>query len=402
MHIRISNYITGAMLLIIAVLGIIQPLPSKGAQPLLTQNTTGDPSLDAHIDTSLIDVTTSNLPPDRYYRARVVEITDEGTMKLGGVYEQPYQKLRVEFTTGPDAGKKVTLDYGTDREIKEWQKAKVGETVVVLVNTGVDGTINYYLVDKYRLPPIIVMLIIFFLMTVIFGKLKGFTSILGLGLSVGILVWFIIPKIVAGANPLGASLAGAVMIALISLYLAHGFTKRTSIALFSTILTLGAAVGLAIIAVSMAKLSGLGNEDAFYLQAGVLQGIDVRGLLLGGIIIGALGVLDDVTTGQAAAVDEIQKANPSLSFSELYRRGLSVGKEHIASLVNTLALAYVGASFPLLLLFTTNNDQPIWFLLNGEIVVEEIIRTLVGSTALLLAVPLTTFLAARFLVTKRQ
>ena len=127
---------------------------------------------------------------------------------------------------------------------------------------------------------------------------------------------------------------------------------------------------------------------------GLLENIDLKGLLLGGIIIGALGVLDDVTTGAAAAVDEIYKANPAFTFTELYQRGLSVGREHITSLVNTLALAYIGASFPLLLLFTTNAAQPLWVALNAENIVEEVIRTLVGSTTLILAVPITTALMA--------
>jgi len=147
----------------------------------------------------------------------------------------------------------------------------------------------------------------------------------------------------------------------------------------------------------LARLFGMGTEEAFYVQMGLLENIDLKGLLLGGIIIGALGVLDDVTTGQAAAVDEIHKANPTLPFIELYRRGLSVGREHITSLVNTLALAYIGAGLPLLLLFTTNTVQPLWVAMNAESIVEEIIRTLVGSTTLIFAVPITTALMAHIL-----
>ncbi|HYC80108.1 MAG TPA: YibE/F family protein, partial [Candidatus Binatia bacterium] len=125
--------------------------------------------------------------------------------------------------------------------------------------------------------------------------------------------------------------------------------------------------------------------------------LNLRGLLLGGIILGVLGVLDDITTAQSAAVYEIRRANPALPFKELYSRGLSIGREHISSLVNTLFLAYAGASLPLFLFFTAgDHPQPFWVTLNSEFIAEELIRTLVGSVALMLAVPITTFLAAYY------
>lgn len=208
---------------------------------------------------------------------------------------------------------------------------------------------------------------------------------------------FVVPRILAGEHPLGVTLAGAVMIALTSIYLAHGANRRTTVALAGLLVTLAAAAGLAILFVSLARLSGAGSEEAVLLQVGHLAGVNLRGLLLGGILLGALGVLDDITTAQAAAVEEISRANPSLGPTDLYRRGLSVGREHITALVNTLVLAYAGASLPLFLLFTINPDQPLWVTLNTEFVAEEIVRTLVGSIALVLAVPVTTLLAARFL-----
>jgi len=143
----------------------------------------------------------------------------------------------------------------------------------------------------------------------------------------------------------------------------------------------------------MTRLFGLGSEESLDLQYGALKNINLQGLLLAGIIIGALGVLDDITTAQTAAVAELKLANAKLSFDELYRRGMAVGKEHITSLVNTLALAYAGASLPMLLLFTVY-QQPLWVTLNSEFVVEEVVRTVVGSLALTVAVPITTFLAA--------
>jgi uncharacterized membrane protein len=183
---------------------------------------------------------------------------------------------------------------------------------------------------------------------------------------------------------------------IFSLYLAHGFNKRTSVALFGSVLTLVFAVGIDVLFVYFTKLTGMGSEESVYLQISN-SSIDLRMLLLSGIIIGVLGVLDDVTTGQAAIIDELHDANPNLSVSELYRRGLSVGREHIASLINTLVLAYVGVSFPLILLFTIQKSQPLWLTLNSNFIGEEVVRTVVGSSALILAVPITSILAAYFL-----
>jgi uncharacterized membrane protein len=188
-------------------------------------------------------------------------------------------------------------------------------------------------------------------------------------------------------------LIGTILISIVSLLVAHGRSERIYIALVSTLFTIGIAFGLASIAIHIAQLFGNGTEEAFYLQSAPLTPIDLRGLLLGGMIIGLLGVLDDCATAQAAAVDEIYSANPSFTWMELYRRGMSVGREHITALVNTLALAYAGASLPLLLLFVAY-PQPWWVTLNSEPMAEELVRTLVGSVGLLFAVPLTTIIAA--------
>src|SRR3989344_12894 len=160
----------------------------------------------------------------------------------------------------------------------------------------------------------------------------------------------------------------------------------------------GSLVGMT---VTISKLFGFGSEEAYYLQLFQSNTIDLRGLLLGGIIIGVLGVLDDVTTAQTAAVFELKKANQAFGFKELYTRAMRIGREHISSLVNTLVLAYAGASFPLLLVFSMNKNIPLWATLNSELVSEEIIRALVGSTALVLAVPIATAIAAWFVGRKQ-
>ncbi|MEK9181053.1 MAG: YibE/F family protein, partial [Patescibacteria group bacterium] len=129
--------------------------------------------------------------------------------------------------------------------------------------------------------------------------------------------------------------------------------------------------------------------------------LDLRGLLLAGIIVGALGVLDDTTTVQAATVEELKQANPAFTFADLYRGGLSVGREHITSLVNTLVLAYLGSQLLIFILFYAGPNQPLWVTLNSEFIGEEIIRTLVGSATIILAVPITTLLAAWYFSRKQ-
>jgi uncharacterized membrane protein len=247
--------------------------------------------------------------------------------------------------------------------------------------------------DTYRLPAIGWLYASFLALAVLLGGWMGLRSVLGLGLSVVVLVWGVMPAIVGGAPPFYASLAGAVVIASTSLFLAHGCTWRTAIAWLSTLVTLAASALLAAVAVWLASLTGTGSEESMFLQLGPLVRVDLRGLLLGGLVIGCLGVLDDITTAQTAVVEELRRANARLTPLQLWQSASAVGREHIASLVNTLALAYVGSSFPLLLLLASGSDQPLWLTLNSEFFAEELVRTFVGSMTLLLAVPVATGLA---------
>jgi len=276
----------------------------------------------------------------------------------------------------------------------------VGQKVVVVELDSETGDTLFVITDPYRIPAIIGAVIGFFVLIFVIGKMRGVTSLLGLVLSIAIIVFFIVPKIADGASPLVVALIGATLIAVLSITTAHGFSRRTMVALSATLCTLMIATILSSIAVNVTHLFGLGNEDAYILQFGQFSQINFEGLLLAGIIIGALGVLDDVTTAQVAAVDEIHKANPALSKKDLLQRSFSVGKEHLTSMVNTLALAYAGASLPLLLAFSVSG-VPAWALINGELISEEIIRTVIGSASLVLAVPISTRFAVHFLAGKQ-
>lgn len=341
-----------------------------------------------------------DIPPEKFYRAEVMEILGQEERRVGEYLNQ-FQVVRVKILSGDEKGKEIEIRDERVAGVNTIQFVKSGEKIIVSKVRNLDEDI-YYIADKYRLPALSWILGIFFALGIIFGRRKGFTALLGLVVSILIIALFIVPQILDGKNPLLISLAGALVIAVVSILLAHGANRRTSIALASTLLTLGIAAGLSYAFVSFGKLFGLGSEEAFYLQVFPGISVNLQGLLIGGIIIGALGVLDDITTSQAAAVEELSKANPALSTRELYQRGISIGREHIAALINTLALAYAGASLPLFLLFTLNKTQPLWVILNSELVAEEVVRTLVGSAALIFAVPITTYLAARFLKVKNN
>ena len=337
------------------------------------------------------------LPPQNFYKAKVLKVLEEGTKEVAG-FSQPYQTLELRVDNDSKNGKIITTTYGSDITIRPDQKLKTGDSAVV-VQTQPDPSTNesaYYIYDTYRLPPVWLIGLLFFGLVIFFGRWKGLSSFLGLLVSVLVLAKIIVPGIVAGWNPFVISLVGAFIIALASLYLAHGFNKKTTIALLSTLATLFLAAIFSLIFVELTHLTGLGSDNASSLQFSIFQNLNLKGLLLGGIIIGALGVLDDITTGQTAAVYEIKQANQSLPFIELYKRGLNVGREHIASLVNTLVLAYAGAALPLFLIFSGDSEIPLWVSLNSETIVEEIVRTLVGSTALVFAVPISTLLAAYY------
>ena len=334
-------------------------------------------------------------PDETFATATVTEIVSETDASFADI-DRTVQVVRLRVDDGPEAGRTVEVENGILGG-REDMRLAVGERVVLETLRKTDGEILHLVREKYRLPSLLWLTVAFVGLAVLLGGMTGVTSVIGLGVSILVLIGFVIPRIVAGSDPLLVSLLGAVVIACTSLYLAHGFSKRTSVALLSTLVTLGISTLLALLFVHAGKLFGMGSEESMFLQMGALGAVNLRGLLLGGIVIGCLGVLDDITTAQTATIDEISKANPRLSSAQLRKAGFSVGREHIASLINTLALAYVGSSFPLLLLFEIQSGFPLWVTLNGEFLAEEIVRTLVGSATLLFAVPISTWLAAALL-----
>ncbi len=331
--------------------------------------------------------------PDEYYKGTVVHIIKE--IKKPGT-ELYSQDVEVRLTTGPETDKLVPLNYGGSDAITAKQKVVVGDKVVII--RVLDATTNaptYYLSDFDRLPWLYGFIIFFFVIACIFGGRRGITSLGGLVSTVAILLLYIVPRIIAGDSPVTTVLIGSAAIILFSMFFAHGINRQTAVAVVSTFGTIIFAIGFAALAIKLAHMFGTGSEEAMYIQLNNAGTLDVRGVLLGGMIIGTIGVLDDVTTAQTAAAAEIHDAKPGMHFTELFTRVMRVGREHIASLVNTLVLAYAGASFPLfLLLYSTRDAQPLWVVFNSQQLAEEITRTVVGSVTLVLAVPLSSALAA--------
>ena len=269
---------------------------------------------------------------------------------------------------------------------------RAGQRVRLAVSEQPGQPASYNIQDLERGRPMLVLAALFVGAVVAFGRWQGIRSLVGLGLSFVVIVSFVVPAILHGHSPVAVAVTGAMAIMLISLYLSHGTGPKTTAAVVGTALALGLTALLAIAFVAAASLTGLASEDAQFASFAV-GGLSLRGLLLAGIIIGGLGVLDDVTMSQASLVDELHHANPTVGFAALVGGALRVGRDHIAATVNTLFLAYAGAALPLLILFVTGTDS-LGTVATTEIVAVEVVRALCGSVGLIAAVPLTTVLAA--------
>ena len=295
---------------------------------------------------------------------------------------------RVRVTSGSTKGETARFE-GSDSGPIELEP---GDRVVLGYSPEIPAPNNYYFADFQRRTPMIWLALLFGVAVVVLGRWRGLRALLGLAISVLVLVVFVLPAILEGQSPLLVAIVGSAAIMLVALYLAHGLSLMTTTAVLGTLASLGLTALLARLFVSAAQLTGFSTEEASILQLSAEQ-VNIQGLILGGIVIGSLGVLDDVTVTQASAVAELRLANPRYGFIDLYRSALRIGRDHIASTVNTLVLAYAGASLPLLILFR-QASRNVSDVLTGEVVAVEIVRTLVGSIGLVASVPITTALAA--------
>lgn len=298
------------------------------------------------------------------------------------------KKATVTVSTGKDKGRTFTEIVQPDQSRQLHQ----GEKVVVAYEPSAPRDLQYSVTDVNRKFPMALLAGIFALAVVVVGRLRGVMALVALAISFMILNFFILPAILHGSNPLIVAVVGSSAIMLIALYMCHGLSARTSVAVLGTLMSLVLIGVLGSVFIGWAALTG-NTDDNTGLIHGLYPSIDMSGLLLAGVIIGSLGVLDDVTVTQTSAVWELHEANPSMGWRGLYRAGIRIGRDHIASVVNTLVLAYAGAALPLLLLFSIAQSS-VGAVANSELVAEEIVRTLVGSIGLVASVPVTTALAA--------
>jgi uncharacterized membrane protein len=297
--------------------------------------------------------------------------------------------LIVDFS---DESGELLLTQGFPGDTGAQPQFEEGDAVFLSVIEAEDGSSLYQYADRDRTVLLVGVSLLFAAAVVALGRMRGVAALFGLAISLLILLAFIVPAIVAGKDAVLVALVGGSAIVLVALYLAHGYTPLTHVAAVGAFAALSLTTALSWGVVELAQFTGLATEESFYLL--LIPGFDLSGLLLAGVVLGAIGALDDVTVTQASAVWEVRQANSALDRGALFESGLRVGRDHIASTVNTLLLAYAGAAMPLLILFSLS-AQPLGVIVSSEVVAVEIVRTLVGSIGLVAAVPITTWLAAR-------
>lgn len=296
-----------------------------------------------------------------------------------------------ELTSGEKAGETGTINLFGSGQFDR------GDDIRVIPTTTASGAPMYSFYDFERTTPMVVLVFLFVAAVVALGRWRGVGAIAGLAVSLFVIVRFALPSLVDGNNTVAVAIVTAGAIAIVALYLAHGFGPATDVALLSTFASLALTGVLAWFYVEFAELTGFTDDASFMLQS-LGSGIDARGILLAGIVIGSLGVLDDVTVTQVSAVGELHRSNPTASRRTLFTSALRIGRDHISSTVNTLFLAYAGAALPLLLLFSEINES-VTSVATREIVATEIVRAIVGSIGLVASVPISTWLAIRVLDT---
>ncbi len=327
-------------------------------------------------------------------RAEVTQIIEEGEIDMGGRM-QAYQIARVNILEGEYAGIIMEIDYGKRQVRSDDYQLKPGTDILVSISKTPDNVVNAYFVDYVRVVPIFWLAVIFAIAIILISRWKGVRAILSMAFSLYIIIGYIIPHILIGEDPLRVSIIGSIILLGVTLYLTYGWSLKTHAAVLSMVIVLLITGALSAVFVVITKLNGSGDENVMFLMQLMETPINLRGLLLGGMIIGALGVLDDLVTTQASAVFELHHANPSFGFRDLYDSAMRIGQDHVAATVNTLVLAYAGASLPMLLMFSLARGD-YGYLINFAFIAEEVVRTLVGSLGLIAAVPLTTVIAIFF------
>ncbi len=324
--------------------------------------------------------------------AEVQRVVDAACSYATETDPQDCRTVTARLNEGVNAGNAVTLPEFNLTYDRSTPDLDVGDNIVV----GYEASNDFYsYADRDRRSVLLWFALGFIAIVIGFGRVRGLLALIAMGISLAVLIGFVGPSVLDGNDPILVSIVAAAAIAFVSLYLTHGITPTTTVAIAGTLSALGLTFACSQLFFAFANFTGLASEDALLLPF-IADNLDLSGLLLGGAILGALGALDDVTVTQVATVEEIRRHDPALGTRALIASGIRVGRQHIASTVNTLLLAYAGSAMPLLLLFAVSN-QSLGMIANSELIAVEIMRTLCGSIGLIAAVPITTALAAAVL-----
>ncbi len=333
------------------------------------------------------DVTTT-------YKAQVLKVISTDSQEIAATkVTNPTQEIQVKIISGDK--KNVITTFSND-----YIQLAEGETFFLNHTVRTDGSDFFSVADPYRLNSLLIFVGLFVLVTIIFGGKQGVRGLVSLIGSLALIFYILLPGLLNGISPVLLSIGVSSLIIILGSYITHGFNRTTTTAVIGMISTIVITGILATIAVQSTRLTGFAEEEAIYLNFNTGGTLDFSGLLLGAILIGLLGTLYDAAISQAIAVEEIHHTNPSLSKKEVYKKVLRIGREHIGALVDTLAIAYVGAALPLLLFFVHATNLPFTMIVNREIFATEIIRIVIGSIGVILAVPFTTFISTMMLVGK--
>jgi uncharacterized membrane protein len=338
---------------------------------------------------------------EEIFKAEVIEIINQDSSSSDDGLISVHQKIKLEGLEKNWEGKEIIFD-GTKFDVLSAPEYKVGDKVLVNRSFGPGGEENFYIIGFSRTGPVYLLAFLFFLVVILVSGRKGFRALLVLVLTFLVILEFIIPEILSGKDPLVASIIGSLFILLVAVYITEGLTRKSTIAIIAIMISLTITGLLSLWFSNLVKLTGFASEEAVYIIELVGGSVSIKGLLLAGIIIGALGVLDDVVISQVALVDELTMTNPEMKRKEIYSQAMRVGISHLSSMVNTLFLAYAGASLPLLILFSIKQPPFLTFsqVMDNEIIATEIVRTFTGSIGLVLAIPIATFLAVKFIKIK--
>lgn len=335
---------------------------------------------------------------EEIFKAQIVEIVEQKNIIRDDGSISIQQKLKLNGLEGNWKDKEIIFD-GTEFDVLSASEYKIKDKVLVSYSSVSEKGDYFYIIGFSRTNNIYLLAFLFALIVIIVGKLKGFRALIVLLLTFLIILKFIIPKILEGSDPLLIAIIGSFFILILSVYITEGLKRTSTIAIFSILISLIITGLLSVWFSAITKLTGFANEEVMYLVGLAGNDINIKGLLLAGIIIGSLGVLDDAIISQVALVRELKISNPELTKKQNYRQAMRVGISHLSSMVNTLFLAYAGASLPLLILFSIKQSPFLTFnqVIDNEMVATEIVRTLTGSIGLILAIPIATFLAVQFI-----